>query len=257
MIDVHCHIIPNIDDGSPDFEESCKMFEKAIEAGFTDLIATSHFLENYYEADSKSRQDFIDNMNKELVKRGLNLNLHCGNEIYITPNLINLIKENKASTLAGSRYVLFELPMNQRITYLSEVIFEIKANGMVPVIAHPERYVYVQENPNFVVELVKNGVLFQSNFASINGYYGNKARKTLIKLLKANTIHFLGSDTHRSLKYTMIRKDIKKLKRIISKEKLEQLTTINPKHILEDQEIQIEEPTYIKRLFYFGKEIRK
>lgn len=133
------------------------------------------------------------------------------------------------------------------VNYLSEVIFEIKASGLIPVIAHPERYSYVQNNPNLVGELIKNDVLFQANFASISGYYGEKAKKTLIKLLKANMIHFLGSDSHKSEKYDKIEDNIKELEKIVSKEKIEELTTINAKHILENTKIKIEEPKRIKK----------
>lgn len=140
--------------------------------------------------------------------------------------------------------------MNSMVKYLNEVIFEIKANGLIPVIAHPERYSYVQKEPNFVLELVKSGVLFQANFASINGYYGGKAKKTLIKLLKANAIHFLGSDSHNSKKYDDISNDINKLEKIISHSKLEELTVTNPKNIIENKQINIEEVKPIKTLFH-------
>lgn len=247
MIDIHSHIIPKIDDGSKSFEESYKMFEKADVAGFTDIIATSHYVEKYYEIDVIKRHAIVEAMNKVISEKGLNIKVHSGSEIYVTPNIVNLIEEKKASTLANSKYILFELPMNNMINYLDEVIFKIKASGLIPVIAHPERYSYIQKNPNFVGELIKQGVLFQGNFASISGYYGVAAKKTLIKLLKANMIHFLGSDSHNSEKYGKIADNIKDLEKIISKEKLEELTLINPKHILENTEIKIEEPTCIKK----------
>lgn len=249
MIDVHSHIIPKIDDGSSSFEESYEMLKKGAEAGFTDIIATSHYIEEYYETDSIKRHAVVEAMNKVIKENSLGVKLHTGSEIYITPNIVKLIKEKKASTLADGRYVLFELPMNSVVNYLSDVIFEIKANGLIPVIAHPERYSYVQKEPNLVVELVKNGVLFQANFASISGYYGGKAKKTLIKLLKANAIHFLGSDSHNSKKYENISEDIKKIEKIIPHSKLEELTLINPKNILENKEINIEEVKPIKTLF--------
>ena len=144
MIDVHAHVIPKIDDGSSCFEESNAMFLEAVKAGFTDIIATSHYIEDYYEVDSIKRLAWIEAMNRVLKENGINLNLHCGNEIFVTQNLINLIKEKKASTLANSKYVLFELPMNNNVIYLNEIIFEIKSYGLIPVIAHPERYAFVR-----------------------------------------------------------------------------------------------------------------
>ncbi|MBO5478813.1 MAG: hypothetical protein J6A04_03755 [Clostridia bacterium] len=247
MIDIHSHIIPKIDDGSRSFEESYKMFEQAEKAGFTDIIATSHYVEKHYEVDVVKRHAVIEAMNKVIQEKGLNIKIHAGSEIYVTPNIVELIQEKKASTLANSKYVLFELPMNNMINYLDEVVFKIKGSGLIPVIAHPERYSYVQKNPNFVGELIRNGVLFQSNFASISGYYGKTAKKTLIKLLKADMIHFLASDSHNSEKYDKIAENIQELEKIISKEKIEKLTLINPKHILENTQIQIEEPKVIKR----------
>lgn len=251
MIDVHSHIIPKIDDGSQSFEDSYTMFLEASKAGFTDIISTSHYMEDYYEVDSIKRCAWIVAMNKILKEHNVNLNLYCGNEIYITQNLVKLIKEKKASTLADSKYVLFELPMNNNIVYLNEIIFEIKSSGLIPIIAHPERYTYVQKNPNMLMELVKQGVLFQGNFASIIGKYGNNAKDTIKKLLKANMIHFLGTDCHKSNDvYIKMNDIIQELKKILGDEKLEELTETNPRHIIKNEEFNILEPIKIKTGFF-------
>lgn len=247
MIDIHSHIIPKIDDGSKSMEESYKMFEAAMKAGFTDIIATPHYIEEHYEVNVVKTHAIVEAMNRVIKEKGLQIKIHPGNEIYITQNIVKLIEDKKASTLANSKYILFELPMNNIINYLEDAIFKIKASGLIPVIAHPERYRYIQKNTNFVGELIKNGVLFQANFSSISGDYGNSAKKTLIKLLKANMIHFFGSDSHNSEKYSKIAENIEQLQKIISKEKIEELTKLNPKHILENKEIKIEEPIFIKK----------
>lgn len=251
MIDIHSHIIPQIDDGSTSFEESYTMFLEATKAGFTDIITTSHYIEDYYEVDSITRYAWVVAMNKVLKENNINLNLHCGNEIYVTQNLIKLIKEKKASTLADSKYVLFELPMNNNVVYLNEIIFEIKSLGLIPVIAHPERYTYVQQNPNILIDLIKQGVLFQGNFASIIGKYGNQAKSTIKQLLKANMIHFLGTDCHRSNDiYSNMKEIIQELKKVIGDAKFEELTEINPTHIIKNEEIHILEPIKIKTGFF-------
>lgn len=247
MIDIHTHILPKVDDGAHIVEEAYQMIEKAQKQGFTDIIATSHYMENQYEVDEGKRQKIIETLQHEIMKRGIEIKIHNGNEIYITPNFVTLIKEKKASTLANSRYVLFELPMSSKVTYLEEMIFEIKANGMIPILAHPERYSYVQKDPNFIGSLIKQGVLMQSNFASITDYYGKSAKNTLKTLLKANMIHFLAVDAHNHKKYDIIQEQIQKFEKIISKEQLENLTTVNPKHILDNTVLQIEEPKPIKR----------
>lgn len=251
MIDVHSHIIPKIDDGATSFEESYTMFNEAVKTGFTDIIATSHYIEDYYETDCVERQAWIEAMNKALKENNINLNIHSGNEIYITQNLVKLIKERKASTLAGSRYVLFELPMNNNIVYLNETIFEIKSSGFVPIIAHPERYAFVQRNPNMLTDLIKQGVLFQGNYASIIGRYGNHAKNTIKKLLKANMIHFLGTDCHRKNDiYIQMNDIIQELEKLLGVEMLEKLTTINPSHIIKNEEFSIPDIVKIKMGFF-------
>lgn len=251
MIDIHSHIIPKIDDGVATFEDAYTMFLEAHEAGFTDIIATSHYIEDYYEADSIKRHAWIEAMNKVLKENKIDLKLHCGNEIYITQNLLKLIKEKKASTLADSKYVLFELPMNSNVKYLNEMIFEIKAIGMVPIIAHPERYTYVQENPNILLQLIEQGALFQGNYASIIGYYGNHAKNTIKKLLKANMIHFLGSDCHKKNDiYSKMNEIVIELEKIVGTAKFEELSNLNPSRILKNEEIEITTPSKVKRGFF-------
>lgn len=240
MIDVHSHIIPAIDDGSYSIEETLKMLEEAEKTGFTDIIATSHYIENYYEIDVEQRQRSVDEINNKLEENGINIKVHCGSEIYVSQNMIDLIKNKKASSLANTKYVLFELPMNNNIMYLDDIIFEIQSAGFIPVIAHPERYSYVQDNPKMLVELINKGVLFQGNFGSIIGKYGNTAKKTLKKLLQYNMIHFLGSDAHRSNSiYTNIDTAITELQKVISEEKLIELTVKNPKRLLKNEDIDI------------------
>ena len=242
MIDLHSHILPNIDDGSKNIEESINLIKEAKEAGFTDIISTSHYLESYYEADEKQRKNLVN----ELL-RNCNINIYVGSEIYISENIIDLIKNKKASTINNSRYVLFELPMNNNVLYLKEVIFRLIENDFIPIIAHPERYSFVQKNPNMLIELIQMGVLFQGNYASILGYYGKKPQKTIKILLRNNLIHFLGSDVHRqNTIYKMMPNILNKLEKLIGKEELYKLTTYNPKMVLENKQINIENPIEIK-----------
>lgn len=247
MIDVHSHVIPKIDDGSNSIEETNEMLIEAREAGFTDIITTSHYIEGYYEVDSIKSHALVKAINKTLQEKNIDLNLYCGNEIFITQNLIQLIKDKKASTLADSKYVLFELPMNNIIKNLNEMIFQIKSIGMIPVIAHPERYSYVQRNPNMLIPLIKQGALLQANYTSILGKYGHHAKITIKKLLKSNMIHFLGSDCHKKDDiYKKIKESIIELEKVIGKEKLKELTTINPSYILKNENLEIEEPIKVK-----------
>lgn len=250
MIDIHSHIIPKIDDGSQSFEESYSIFEEASKAGFTAIISTSHYIEGYNEMNSIKRHAWVQAMNKILEENEIELQLYSGAEIYVTPNMVSLLKEKKAATLADSRYVLFELPINTNIKYLEEIIFQIQSAGLVPIIAHPERYEYVQKEPNLLLPLIQKGVLFQSNYGSLVGIYGNTAKNTIKKLLKANMIHFFGSDVHKKdTIYRKMNEIMIQLEKILSKEKIEEFTTVNPQHIINNEEITITNPNKINNKF--------
>lgn len=234
MIDFHSHILPQTDDGSISIEETINILKEAKQVGFTKVISTSHYLEGYYESNQKERNELLEKIKQENVE----VELYLGSEIYISENMIEFLKDKKASSINNSRYVLFELPMGNETMLAKEMIYRLIENNYVPVIAHPERYSYVQDNPEYVEELLQMGAMFQANYGSVIGLYGKKAEKTVKKLLKENLIQFLGSDVHgEEHVYVLMPKILKKLKKIISSEKLEEITNINPQKVLDNEEI--------------------
>ena len=236
MIDFHSHILPNIDDGSTSIGETINLIEEASKVGFTGIISTSHYIQGYYEFDCYERNQLLDIVQNKMQSG--NLELYLGSEIYFSSEIIDLIKDKKASTINNTRYLLFELPMNTKPLFVKELVYELIQNGYRPIIAHPERYSYVQDEINYVRELANLGNLFQANYGSVLGMYGNDAKKTLKKLLKDDLISFLGSDVHRTGQiYTKIPKALKKINKIVSTEKLEKLTTLNAQKVLNDEEI--------------------
>ena len=171
-----------------------------------------------------------------------------GNEIYITENINELLEEEEASTLADSKYVLFELPLNAEPLNLMSVVYSILEKGRIPVLAHPERYPHVQKDPNTLIELIESGVIMQSNYGSILGQYGKECKKTVQKMLKHNMVHLLGSDVHRpKTVYYNMPEILKTLEKLIGRNKLEYLTTINPSKIINNENIEVETPEYIKK----------
>ena len=251
MIDIHTHALPGIDDGSKNVEMTMQMLDEAYAAGFTDIITTSHYIENEYDIPKKTRQEIINALQEQLNEEGININLYNGAEAFITNNLASLVDEGKIPTLANSHYVLFEIPMTSKVLYLNQVLEDLITSGYRPIIAHPERYSIVQENPNIAIEWVKSGALLQSNYASMVDRYGHKAKKTLIKLLNANAIHFLGSDTHRPKNnYKQMDEILEEWKKVIDKRTLKLLSTKNPEKILDDERIIVEEPNEIKKHWF-------
>ena len=238
MIDIHTHILPGIDDGSKSFEQSLMMAKEAQEAGFTDIITTSHYMTNIYEANTNVRIDLIEKYRELLASNNINIKIYNGAEIYFSDDFPELINNGVIPTLADSNYVLFELPLQSKITYVDSTIFKLKHMGYIPIIAHPERYVVVQNDIKLAFDWVESGALLQLNYGSALGFYGRNAKKTFYKLLKNDLITFLGSDNHRTEQiYANIPKIIKILNRKIGMDKVKELTEINPKKIIEHQSI--------------------
>lgn len=247
MIDFHSHILPNIDDGSQSIEETFNLIKEAEKVGFESIISTSHYLEGYYETNAPEREVWLNAIYENLKSKNIKIKLYLGNEIYLSENIIELLEEGKASTINNTSYVLFELPMNIEPLNLYNLVYEMIQNKLVPILAHPERYTYMQKEPELIYDLVKKGVLLQCNYGSILGKYGLNAQIIIKKLLENNMVNFLGSDVHREKTiYPLIPKSLKMIEEIIGKEKLEKITTINPKLAIQNKRIDSEEPNKIK-----------
>ena len=224
MIDLHLHILPGIDDGSSSLEESVRMAKRLSELGFKGAFCTSHYIaDSPQAADNQTKNRLREKLQTELDKAGIKLKLMPGNEIYIDPKMVDYLTKGKASCLGGElsskkkhQHVLFELPFYAEVSYLRDIIFELKAKGLVPILAHPERYLFIQKNKEVVFELKKLGVKLQSNYGSIVGQYGGKAKKIMKFLLKNRLVSYLGTDIHRAegslfLKFEKAEKKIIKL----------------------------------------------
>lgn len=236
MIDFHSHILPQIDDGARNIIETNAMLQEAKEAGFTDIITTSHYIEGYYTANEEKRIKIIDDIKID------GINLIIGNEIYMSENIIELIKEKKVSTINNSKYLLFEIPLTISHINIDNFIDLIIDNGFIPVLAHPERYLCVQKNPEIISKLINKGVLMQCNYGSIIGIYGIKSQILMTRFLESNMVHFLGTDAHRADSiYKNVYKSKAKIIDIIGKKRFEKISKENPRLVIENKEIEKEE----------------
>lgn len=255
MIDFHTHIIPNIDDGSKSVEETFNLVKEAKLAGFHKIISTSHYIEEYYEVENSERRVWINALNEKFKEQNIGIELYLGNEIYLTENIIKLLEDDKASTINDTSYVLFEMPLNAKPLNIYDMVFEMMQNKLVPILAHPERYSFIQKDPEMVYELIQKGVLMQCNFGSFVGQYGTKAEIIAKTLLLNDMVHLLGSDVHKqNTVYPKMPEIISELRRMVGEERLEELTEINPELVLNNKRISISEPKHIKFSF---KEILK
>ena len=232
MIDVHCHLLNNVDDGSDSIECTLQNLEKAERAGFSDIILTPHYIENYYENKKDIIKFKINELKKYIYDQEILVEVHQGNEILLTENTPQLLEVSEISTFSN------------KMLDLDQIIYKVKANGFIPILAHPERYSYIQENPSNILEIIKLGVLIQSNYGSFIGQYGKSAKATVEILLKNKLINFLGSDTHKQGNvYENIDIILKRARDLVKDEKyIYEITTSNPNKILNDIDIEINCP---------------
>ncbi len=237
IIDIHTHVLPSVDDGAKTMDESLEIIEYLKKVGITDIVLTSHYIKNTsYTSNKKERENIFEELKKASSNMGINL--YLGNEVYLTEDILDLLEKEEIVTLNDTQYMLVELPLTGYLNNLPNTLCKLFDSGIVPIIAHPERYHFLQKNKERVKELLEFGCLLQCNIDSITGKYGKKAKKLMKWLLKNDLVEFVATDTHYVEKKKGLRKSLKKLKRIVGKKKLEELTRENPLKILQGEEIQ-------------------
>lgn len=251
MIDIHTHILPGVDDGSQDMEQTIEILNEAKKYGVTDIIFSSHFSERYKDSLAERRKIF-----KRVKPQAdeIGVNIYLGNEMFIASDLMEQIQKKKACSLNDSRYVLFEFPLHDKRLDMIEVINSIKMAGKVPILAHPERYRYFNDMPEIFNDFVDMGVLLQCNIGSLVGQYGSKAEIISRKLLKCGLVSFLATDTHRpDVVYPNLPEIYKKIKGMIGEEELKKLIEDNPRKVIEDQEIERPQNVEIAKFTFMEK----
>lgn len=256
MIDIHTHILYGIDDGSPSIEESLAIMKKLEKLGFSKVVATPHYIEgSSYRADNEKKIDLSTELYVRSKEENIGVSLYLGNEVYIFDEIKLYLQKNEIYRINDTRYLLIELPFHSLLPNLDVFIEDLIESGIVPIIAHPERYVYYQKEPKQVLELLKKGALFQSNFGSIIGKYGKAAEETLTFFLENDCIQFLATDVHRKDSDFFERFDEmqNKIISIVGKEKYKELTHENPSSVLKDKDIYVPIPTFQEKKSLFSK----
>ncbi|ADL50328.1 tyrosine-protein phosphatase [Clostridium cellulovorans] len=195
MIDFHSHIIPNIDDGAENIATTLEMLKISYGEGTSCICATPHFIPEEMEI-SRSSYDILF---KEVVyKKSANIKIITGLELYMSPSIPNLWDKKKIWGINDTNYLIIELPLNSYPNYADDVFYELSIRGVKPIIAHPERNIYLQNNLSKMKDLLGKDILFQVNSGSLTGKFGEDAKNTAHDLVKRNMVHLLGSDAHGS-----------------------------------------------------------
>ena len=237
MIDIHTHILPGVDDGAKDIDESIQIIQYLYEKGITDIVLTSHYIPNTkYNYNQIARDRILANLREKLNNN--QVRLYLGNEVYLSENILDLLEQHEISTINNTRYMLIELPLTGYVNNLQNILCELTDYGIIPIIAHPERYEFLQKNPKRICELLEFNCLLQCNVASLTGKYGKKAKKLIKWLLKNDLVQFVATDTHCIEEESILENAFKKLKKLVGSVKFEELTLRNPFKMLRNEHME-------------------
>ena len=240
MIDIHCHIIPGVDDGSEDPEESLAMAETAAACGVTDIIVTPHCnIPGEYGNYAGPRYDGFFAGAVDLLKRnGIGVRLYKGMEVFGTDDVGELIDEGRLLTMAGSRYMLIEFPFDDDMWRVREVLRSVQRRGLIPIVAHPERYYAVNDDIGFALDWADMGCLLQINRTSLIGPIEAPETRTSRELLDMGAVHFAATDAHGVFSRTTELIDAYEfVSRRYSPEWADILMEENPRRVISDKRI--------------------
>ena len=240
MIDIHCHIVPGVDDGSSDFAESLGMGENAEACGVTDIIVTPHCnipgsYRNYY---GDAYEKAFTGLETLFSEGRIGIRLHRGMEVFGAGDLISLLDKGRIITLAGSRYMLVEFPFDDDMWHARDVLISLLRNGIVPIVAHPERYYAVNDDVQFALDWADMGCLLQLNRTSLLGPHASPESKTSRMLMDMGAAHFIATDAHGVFARTTTLLDAYEfVSRRYSREWAELLMVENPRRVINDKRV--------------------
>jgi len=230
FIDIHVHILPNIDDGPKSIEQSIALSKMYMEAGIMSLIATPHFIPGTgWSVPKEIIIEKVIELNTELQKQAIPLQIFTGMEIALHNHILESFNNDILLPLANSEYYLIELPFNDLQKTSLKTITTLLDDGKKIILAHPERTNTCQENPSLFSLMVQNGLKIQVNLGSLLGYFGLQCFTTAMKLIDSECVHFIGSDAHSATKRTPpTQKQWADLKKLVGEKTTSRICITNP-----------------------------
>ncbi len=197
--DLHSHLLPALDDGVQTADEALVVIRKLKALGYNKIITTPHIMSDTYQNTETGIRAACSQMQTLIRQNNLDVELRAAAEYYLDEHLLSRVKKEEPLLTFGNRLLLFELNFMVEPFILNEFIFALTSSGYVPVLAHPERYLYYQQQPEKLEDLLARGVLFQINLASVTGYYNKPAARLARLMIDNKWVHLAGSDCHNLL----------------------------------------------------------
>lgn len=195
MIDIHCHILPGIDDGAKTIDESLAMARAAVDEGVRTIVATPHHQNGKYINDKEDIEQLVIELQNNIDEANIPLKILAGQEVRLYGDLIEDIKHKEIVTI-GNKYVLVEFPSNHVPRYTEKLFYDLQLEKKVPIIVHPERNTELMKNPDVLLNLVEKGALTQLTASSLVGAFGKNIQQFSRQLIEADLTHFIASDAH-------------------------------------------------------------
>lgn len=237
MIDIHCHLLPTLDDGSSNMEETKKMLSMAIEEGIDGIFATSHF---EYGMDAKWKHTYqkrFEEVQRYIENNNLPITLYEGSEIFYSDGIHSSLEETKLYTMNQTPYVLVEFPLYASFSFIERAVSNLIYGGYWPILAHVERYSALKDI-QCVRELVKKGACIQVNASSIAGNRGWMLKYYCLHLMKNHLLHFVATDAHGSdNRPPRVREAIAYMEKKMGKYYTRKIIERNPQRIMEGERI--------------------
>ncbi|URZ08112.1 tyrosine-protein phosphatase [Clostridium felsineum] len=196
MVDIHSHIIPGIDDGSNSIETTLEMLSIAKERGITKMVASSHYYRGRFENSISSIEKKTNELNEILKEKAVGIDIIPGQEVFIDNYTLDTYKEGKIGCIKNTNYMLVEFDMMHLNENVVDILYELQIKGIKPIIAHPERYTYIQKDIYKINELMEGNIYFQVNAGSIEGLWGKTVQNTALRLIEEGVATFISSDAH-------------------------------------------------------------
>lgn len=195
-VDMHSHLIPGIDDGSPDLATSLQLIRGMVELGYTKLVTTPHIMWDMYKNNSDDILQKLELLREAVKAAGIDVEINAAAEYFLDEHVGGMVKNNTPLLTISGNMVLVEFSLAYPSHSLKDILFDMQMQNYLPVIAHPERYLYLEKNKDFYEELKDIGCLFQLNLLSLTGYYGKSAQELAQHLIKKGYYDLVGSDLH-------------------------------------------------------------
>jgi protein-tyrosine phosphatase len=202
MIDLHCHILPGVDDGSPDLNVSLEMARMAVSDGISTIACTPHILPGVYNNNGISIEKALNHLRAALGRERIPLHLVAGADAHLTPDLLNGLTNGQVPTIAGSRYFLLEPPHHVAPPRLEAFVFNLMTIGYVPILTHPERLSWIEGHYALICRLSDAGVLMQITAGSVLGRFGSSASFWAERMLDEGLVDIIATDAHHSRRRT-------------------------------------------------------